>query len=211
MRVLFTLALAPVLAATGCATVPATFEPVPAPAQPAPPATADAIPTGSHLRAELREPIRVGTQRVGDRFALVVTDPLLAQDGQLVVPRGAVIGGAITGIGSEGEDVAAVRVAFDVIQIEGRTYAFDADVVHTRVPADPTRTRRAIEGAVVGAAAGAALGAIVRGGDLEGILVGGALGAGAGTIIALGTADGRAALPAGTVLTLSTTQPVELR
>jgi hypothetical protein len=41
--------------------------------------------------------------------------------------------------------------------------------------------------------------------------VGGALGAGAGTIIALGMTDDQARLPAGTVMTLETTQQVALR
>jgi hypothetical protein len=210
MRVYF-IPLVPAVLVAGCAVTPAMLEPTPMPAPPPPPATADVLPSGAHLRAELREPIALATHQVGDRFALVVTDPVIAQTGQTVIPRGAVIGGRITGIGTEGRDVAAVRVLFDVIQVEGSRYPFEADIVHTRVPADPRRTQQAIQGALIGAATGAALGAIVRGGDLEGILVGGALGAGAGTIIALGMADERAALPAGTVLTLESARSVTLR
>ncbi len=180
-------------------------------AQPAPPPTADAIPAGTLLRAELNQPIGTERNRVGDRFTATVTRPLVAQNGQTVVPEGALIHGVVTGLDDSDHlgDQAAIRVDFERITFQGRSYPFEAEVVDTDV-----RLRRdgdaAVSGAVTGAVVGAALGAII-GGDLRDILIGGALGAGAGTIISLGIGDVEAELPAGTALTLRTTQPISLR
>jgi hypothetical protein len=55
------------------------------------------------------------------------------------------------------------------------------------------------------------LGAVLSGGELNKILLGGALGAAAGTVISLGMGDTEAVLPAGTRMTLQTTQTVSLR
>ena len=66
-------------------------------AQPAPP-TADAIPAGTLLQAELNQTIGTERNRVGDRFTATVTRPLVAQNGQTIVPEGALIHGVITGL-----------------------------------------------------------------------------------------------------------------
>ena len=52
------------------------------------------------------------------------------------------------------------------------------------------------------------LGAILGGGS--GALKGGLIGAAGGTLIALGTGDVEAELPAGTLMTIRTTQPIDL-
>src|SRR5690606_14037452 len=139
-----------------------------------------------------------------------VQDPLIARDGQVIVPRGAVVTGVITGLDDSDHigDQAAIRVDFERLNIRGRSYPFSAEVVDADVEVgDPSRIA---ERAGIGAAAGAALGAII-GADLEDILVGGALGAGAGTIISLGLGDVEAELPAGTDMTLRTRRDISLR
>lgn len=45
---------------------------------------------------------------------------------------------------------------------------------------------------------------------MTGALVGGALGAGSGTAVSLGTGEVQSELPAGTMMTLRTTQPINL-
>jgi len=199
-----------VLALGACRSVEVQSGP-PTGAQPAPPPTADAIPAGTLLRAELNQPIGTERNRVGDRFTATVTTPLVAQNGRTVVPQGARIHGVITGLDDSDHlgDQAAIRVDFERISFQGRSYPFDAEVVDTDV-----ETRRdadaAVTGAVTGAIAGAALGAVI-GGELRDILIGGALGAGAGTIISLGIGDVEAELPEGTDLVLRTTRPISLR
>jgi len=54
------------------------------------------------------------------------------------------------------------------------------------------------------------LGAVIGGGDVSKILGGAAIGAAAGTVISLGTGEVEAVLPAGSKMTLQTTQQVTL-
>ena len=60
----------------------------------------------------------------------------------------------------------------------------------------------------IGAAAGAVLGAVIGGGDVSKILGGAAIGAAAGTVISLGAGEVDAVLPAGSRMTLQTTQQI---
>jgi len=181
--------------------------------QPAPLPTAGAIPAGTRMTVELDQTLSTERSRVGDRFTARVTTPLVAADGQVVVPRGAVVSGTITGLDDSDHlgDIAAIRIHFDRLTVRGRTYPFEAEVVDTDVRLEEEDRRRIAERAALGAAAGAALGAIISGGKLEEILVGGALGAGVGTIIALGVGDLEAELPARSRMTLRTTRAVRLR
>lgn len=201
-------ATALLLAVGGCRT--ATVESEPIRGQPAP-ATADAIPTGTLLETRLNETIGTDHNRVGDRFTATVTRPLVAANGQVVVPEGALVHGVVTGLDDSDHigDQAAIRVNFERLSYQGRSYPFAAEVVDTDVRI-PGQGDRAVTGATAGALAGAALGAII-GGDLEDILIGGALGAGAGTIISLGIGSVDAELPSGTEMTLRTTRTISLR
>ena len=197
-----------ILALGGCRRAEVISEP--SPGQPAPPPpTADEVPAGTLFEAELNQTIGTRHNRVGDRFTATVRRPLIALNGQTVIPAGAVITGVITGLDDSDHigDQAAIRIDFERISFGGRSYPFSAEVVEADVE---TEGRDVTTGAAVGAAAGAVLGAII-GGDLEDILVGGALGAGAGTIISLGVGNVEAALPSGTDLPLRTTRNISLR
>jgi len=55
------------------------------------------------------------------------------------------------------------------------------------------------------------LGAIISGGDLSKIISGGLLGAAAGTVISLGTGSTQSVIPAGSMMTIRSTQPVQIR
>lgn len=204
----FTGAVALLIVLTGCqsAVVESDHTAQPAP----PPPTADAIPTGTVMDLRLDETLSTERSRVGDRFSMTVTKPLVAQNGQTIVPAGAVVSGEVTGLKEARRigDQAAIRLHFERITIEDQSHPFDAKILEADV-----RTRsdaRTGEGAVIGGAAGAALGAII-GGDLAATLVGGALGAGAGTIISLGLGDTDAELPAGSIVTVQTSQRTSLR
>lgn len=208
------LAIAAVALLGACRTARVETGPGPGPgAQPAPLPTANAIPAGTLMTVELDQTLSTKRSRVGDRFTARVTTPLVAADGRVVVPRGAVVSGTVTGLDDSDHlgDIAAIRIYFDRLMLRGRTYPFEAEVVDTDVRLEPEDRRRIAERAALGAAAGAALGAIISGGELEEILLGGALGAGLGTIISLGVGDVEAALPAGSAMTLRTTRTVRLR
>lgn len=193
---------------TGAEVQPEQPAALPAP----PPPTGAFLPAGSMLEVELNQTIDADRNRVGDRFTATVKEPLIAQNGEVVVPEGAVVSGVITGLKPSRHvgDQGAVRIHFDRLSMMGRTYPFSANVVDTDIEFEGEERRRIERGALIGGAAGAGLGAII-GGDLADILIGGVLGAGAGTIISLGIGDIEDKLPAGTDMTLQTTQTVTLR
>ena len=93
----------------------------------------------------------------------------------------------------------------------GRSYPFEASIersapVETGGTSSSDRTRNV----VIGGTLGAALGAVMGDGDLKNIVIGGAVGAAAGSLISLGT-EVNASLPAGSMMTLRTTNSVMLR
>ncbi|HZI40059.1 MAG TPA: hypothetical protein VFD67_00105, partial [Gemmatimonadaceae bacterium] len=72
-------------------------------------------------------------------------------------------------------------------------------------------TNQTVKTAAIGAAAGAVLGAVLSRADKDKILLGAGLGAVAGTAISLGKGGENAVLPAGSRLSVQTTQAVALR
>lgn len=204
------VALVALVAAFGCRggeveTGAGTVSPAPAPP------TADVLPPGTDLQVELTQTLGTAASRVGDRFTATVEQPVVAQNGDVAVPRGAVVHGAVTGLDESDHvgDPAAIRLNFESLQIDDQRHPLTAEVVDTDVDIEDRGLEDVAEEAGVGAAAGAALGAILTG-DLLDTLLGGVLGAGAGTVIGLGTGDVEAALPAGTELHLRTTQRIRL-
>lgn len=211
---------ATVIGAFGLGACQTTPEPVPAEpaAQPAPaaaaaPANASELPAGTDLQVELDATLSTEESRVGDRFTVTVTEPLMATNGETVIPEGSVITGLVTGLDDSDHagDQAAIRLNFLRISVNGVSHPFSADVLETDVRMEADRDERDVErAATVGAVAGAVLGAVI-GGDLRDALVGAALGAGAGTIISLGTGDVEAVLPEGTRMTVRTRERMQLR
>ena len=120
--------------------------------------------------------------------------------------------GHVTGLhsGSVVGDQSVIRLDFDRLDMNGRSYPFDASVANVRAK-NVVNKNGATKGAVTGAAAGAVLGAIISGGELSKIITGGLLGAATGTVISLGTGDVQAVIPAGSSMTLTSTTNVNLR
>ena len=176
------------------------------------PRNARNLPAGTDLRVRLDQQIGTNSSRVGDEFTATVTQDVVAQNGRVAVPAGSTIYGHITGLhtSQQSGDPAAIRVDFDRIAVNGENYPFTARVSATNLKMERSNND-AIQKAGIGAAAGAVLGAIIGEGDLKKILIGGAIGAAAGTVISLGTGDVQGVLPAGTEMTLQSTQAVALR
>lgn len=207
------LAIIPLLAvALGACSTTRAVEVEPGPVRPGPqPPTAAALPAGTMLTVQLDQNLSTDRSRVGERFTATVTEPLVAQSGEVAVPRGSRVSGVITGLSpsANARQPAAVRLNFDRLEVRGRSHPFAADVVETNVRARYDE-RRIARDAGIGALAGAGLGAVL-GGSLRDALIGGALGAGVGSIISLGFGTVDAEIPAGSVMTLQTTQQVSLR
>lgn len=211
MKRTFAAATAAFLALAGCRTAQVESD-VPGAAQAPAGAEGAIVPSGTEMVVELNESLSAKDNDVGDTFTATVTNDV-SRNGVVVVPQGSIVTGEITGVDGSDRigDQAALRVAFQSIEINGTTHRFSADVTDVDVSTtDRASIGNTTEKAAVGAAAGAAIGAII-GGSLRDALLGGVLGAGAGTIISLGVGDVESALPEGSDLTLRTTTNIAAR
>jgi len=182
---------------------------------PATPMSGAMLPTGTTMRVKLNESVGTLSSHDGDHFTASVTEAVRAENGVDAVPMGSMLFGRVTGLHKAtipGEQ-AVVRLAFDSVRIRGLTYPFDGTITNVNAEseqADPTKAQVAKE-ATVGAIAGAALGAVLGGVELSKIVAGGLLGVAAGTVISLGTGTTQSVIPAGTRMTVRSTQEVRLR
>jgi hypothetical protein len=178
------------------------------------PADAGSLPTGVVLNVRLDEEIGTKVSNVGDEFTATVTNAVVAQNGETVVPAGAKVHGTVTGLDNSERvgDPAVIKIDFDELTMNGEDHPFNAKVTATNLQTrGGDTTEETLKKAGVGAAAGAVFGAILSGGDLDKILLGGALGAAAGTAISLGAGETEAVLAAGTEMKLETTRVVALQ
>jgi hypothetical protein len=177
------------------------------------PADARTLPTGTPLDLTLDEQLGTQTSHAGDRFSATVVNPLIAQNGRTAVPAGAKVWGHVTAVtpSSNATQTAALVLDFDSLTFNGRSYPFAASITDTGLQTKGPNTSQTLKNAAIGAAAGAALGAILTGADRDKILLGAGLGAVAGTAISLGTQGQNGVLPAGSRLTVHTTQTIALR
>lgn len=181
---------------------------------PSSPATSRYMPAGSSLDVRLDQTLGASRNNEGDSFSATVINPLIAQDGATVVPAGAQVFGHITGLtkSSIPGQQSVIRLDFDNLRTNGRTYSFDASITNVNVADQSSASSGSVtKGAVTGAAAGAVLGAVLGGGDLSKMIEGGLLGAAAGTAISLGKDSMHSEIPAGTTMTLRATHDVQLR
>ena len=178
------------------------------------PADSRLLPSGSSLTVRLDQEIGTKVSKVGDTFSATVESAVTASNGETVIPAGSKVFGKVTGLDNSDHagEAAAIKIDFERIEVRGQSHQLNAKVTATNVQTRGGDSRdETLKKAGVGAAAGAVLGAVLSGGDLSKILLGGALGAAAGTVISLGAGDVEAVLPAGTRMTLQTTQNVALR
>ena len=176
------------------------------------PANNRSIPTGARLVTRLDQSLGTSTSKVGDVFTATVEQTLYASDGSVVVPAGAQIQGRVTARddSDHAADPALLRLAFDQIRFNGRSYPFSAMIVQSSAMQTTSEPRGdKTKQVIIGGAVGAVLGGLI-GGDAKDIIIGGAIGAAAGSIISLGT-EVNATLPAGSQMTLQATQTTSVR
>src|SRR6476659_5838310 len=175
------------------------------------PVSANSLPTGSVLNVTLDQQVGTKASKVGDTFSATVVDPVVAGNGQTVVPAGAKVYGKVTGLqdSNNAGQKAAIRLDFERININGVERPFEAKITATQLQTQGEDSRNeTLKKAGIGAAAGAVLGAVLGGGDVSKMLGGAAIGAAGGTVVSLGTGEVDAVLPAGSKMTLQTTQQV---
>lgn len=182
---------------------------------PATPANRSVLPAGTSMTARLNQSLGTSTSKEGDQFTATVTNAVVAQNGATAVPSGAMLFGHVTGLHTANlpTDQAVIRLAFDSISFNGRSFPLDASIskVDVRTESGNPSSSTTVRDAAAGAAAGLVLGAIITGGDLSKMITAGLLGAAAGTAISLGTGTGQAVIPSGTTMTVRTTEEIRVR
>jgi hypothetical protein len=177
------------------------------------PVTSRMLPTGTDLYIELDHRIGTRESRVGDMFSATVRNPVYAQNGARVVPTGAKVYGRVATLDDSDYPGEVVRVGLDFNRLVfgGRSYPFDAVISQTAIETSQERRGLSERVILIAAAIGGVLGAVITGGDIAGIVGGAAIGGATGAVYTYTRGDIEAALPAGSRMTVRTTQPIVLR
>jgi hypothetical protein len=171
------------------------------------------LPAGSDLKIRLDQRLSAKDSHVGDAFDATVTNDIIAADGRVTVPAGAMVYGHVTGLdpATTFDGRAVIRLDFDRLTFDGRDYPFSAAIMNVHPEMSNLTSNQTAHAAVIGAAAGAVLGAVLGGPELDKILAGSVLGAAGGTVVGLGKGDIEGALPSGTIMTIRASQDVTLQ
>jgi hypothetical protein len=182
--------------------------PAPVRSTPAPVISGDriSVPTGTRLTVRTIDSIDSDRNRVGDKFAATLDQPLYVND-VLVVPKGADVYGRLEEAKEAGHlaGKAQLRLSLTGIVINGQTYALSTGDYELSGKSRTANTAKKVGG---GAAVGALIGAVVGGG--KGAAVGAGVGAGAGTAIQVATQGDQVHVPSETLLEFALDQPVTI-
>lgn len=178
---------------------------------PAPKERNIAVPAGTEIKGELETPLSSKTNKAGDIFRLIVTEPITLETME-VIPKGTVINGTVASVkpAERGSKKASMDLKFESITlISGRTLSIDAAMA---VEGEEGQADASIEGeskkkrnaAVIagGAAAGALAGKLLGKGAKE-TAIGAVAGGAAGTAAALAMKGGEVDLKEGSPLKLT--------
>lgn len=172
------------------------------------------LSSGSTMEVSLNQSLSTEGNKVGDTFTANVVSNVTTSSGEVIIPAGSMVTGRISALDDSDHpaDQALIQLQFNTLRVNGREYAFSANVTNVAEIKTSTKSSETVaKSAATGAAIGAAIGAIFKGRDLEAILKGGAIGAAAGTVISLGVGDVEHVIPAGTRMTIQSTSQVSLR
>lgn len=165
------------------------------------------VPAGTKIELELVQPLSSQTSGIGDAVRAEVSETIWV-DGRAAIPAGSLAAGAVTEaralpkIGGR----ALLAVTFDEIQVPGD----EAPIVASWRQEGKSETAKDAATIAAGAAVGTVAGNQAKKND-KGKILGGLLGAGIGTLIASRTEGVPVELPAGSHLTLTLREPVEVR
>lgn len=187
--------------------------PEPAPeAERAPEPATVAIPTGSLVTAALTSTISTRTHEAGDTFTARVADDFRGDDGQVLIPAGAILEGRVLEAreSAGSDDEALLVLGVERLDMNGWVYPLRATIIQAEMvtEAQDSGTRTAAKVAT-GAAAGAVVGQIL-GRNTRSTITGAAAGAAAGAGVAITTRDGHARMDEGARLTIQFDEAVPL-
>ena len=164
------------------------------------PTPPDAVPRGTLVGAQLRQPLSSSSSAVGDKFTLELLDPLIDASGRERVSRGAVIEGEVRRTGAPG---GLDLVVLGVRRSDGLE-RLPAELA--RVPSERAGAWRwGAAGGAAGAAAGTGVGLAIDA-DQGAVVLGSAvIGAAVGGLVGWWIGRGDVTVPSGSVVTLRMT------
>jgi len=191
---------------------PAPTTPAPAAAAPAPaPARTGEVAAGTTLALTSSDKVCTNTQKVGDRFTATVNQSISGSNGA-TIPAGSKVTLELTTLHRSENANDRIVMGFRVVSLEvnGKTYSPDADVVTAQVDRVAASTGTDVAKKVgVGAVAGAIIGQVI-GRDRKGTLIGAAVGAAAGGAAAAATANHDGCVNSGAAITIKLNQPLSV-
>lgn len=162
------------------------------------------IPAGQELDVRLQTPLSSGSAQPEQRFETTTVVDVM-QNGQVLIPAGAVVRGVVAGVepATRTDRAGSLTLSFDQMTVGGRDHPI-------RAMATQVFESGGIRDEVGTAGAGAGIGGVIGGvlGGVRGALLGAVIGGG-GAILATEGQD--IELPAGTLLRLRLDAPVNVR
>lgn len=174
---------------------------------PAPRVVSVSVPAGTQIELDLSQALSSQTAAVGDTVLAEVAETIWV-DGRAAIPAGSLVSGQVT----EAQAIkkiggrATLGVTFDHIEVPGDEAAITAAWRRE----GKSETAKDAATIAAGAAVGTVAGNQAKKND-KGKVIGAILGAGIGTVIAAKTEGEAVELPAGSRLTLTLRDPVEVR
>lgn len=158
------------------------------------------IPTGTEIKVRTDQQITATTANAGKRYGATINEPVVDNQGNTVIPKGA--RAQLTAV----KDGSKVALDLTSVTVDGQRYAIESSSYKQGSVGKNKTTAKYAGG---GALAGTLIGAVAGGGKgaLIGALVGGAAGAGAQVL----TQGKKVDIPAETELTFKTAQDLNMR
>lgn len=174
--------------------------------QPPPPEVVN-LPAGTAIRVRLDQDLGSKISQPGDSFSATVADDVTANNGQVIIPKGARADGTVIDAKPLGKfkGGATLVVKLERVHTQWGSYPVATSAV-SRVEAGKGKRSAALIGG--GAGLGALIGGLAGGG--KGALIGGLAGGGAGTAGSAFTGNKQIVLPAETLLTFQLSNSVQI-
>ena len=138
------------------------------------------VPAGTGLAIRINQQISVKTSREGDRFDGEFVEPIVGQNGQVIVPKGTPVGGVVDYSHRRGhfKGRSLLELRLTSLTLNGTSYPLATHDLQRTKKGKGKRSAAMIGG---GAGLGMLIGGVATGG--VGLVVGGLAGGGAGTAI----------------------------
>ena len=183
------------------AAVPTPGNPVVAPAD-------VRVPAGTTLAIRINQHLSVKTNRAGDHFDGEIAEPVVGDNGQLIIPRGTPVGGVVAISHKRGhfKGASILQLRLTSMTLNGTSYPIRTSSLTRTKKGKGKRSAAFIGG---GSGLGMLIGGLATGGT--GLLIGGLAGAGAGTAAAGLTANADIDIPSESLIHFRLANPLTLQ